>query len=207
MTVYRCTASGAFASGLTWSFRQHFSSTSAIATIAADWTAALNTWWTDATNGMQGIYPTGTTFDLSTVAALSGVPFREGAKLEQTHALAGALSSDSLPEQDCIVVSLRAAEVGRKNRGRIHYPAPAEDQVTGGVLNGTPSTHVSTATNVLYAAMRAAGHTPVVYNVKASPHGDVDPVPQTLKVIATEEIDRNIRTQRRRVRKRRPLYV
>ncbi|HKW42517.1 MAG TPA: hypothetical protein VJN39_14810 [Gemmatimonadales bacterium] len=207
MTVYRCTASGAFASGLTWSFRQHFNSTSSIATVSADWSAHLVTWWTDGTNGMQGIYPTGTTFDLSTVAALSGVPFREGAKLEQTHSLAGALSTDSLPEQSCIVVSLRAAEVGRKNRGRIHYPAPAEDKVTGGVLNSTESTHVSTATNVLYAAMRAAGHDPVIYNSHVSKVPSVDPVVQTLKSIATEEIDRNIRTQRRRTRKRRPLYV
>lgn len=207
MTTYRCVASGAFASGLSWSFRQHFESTSAIATIAADWSAALVTWWTDATNGMQGIYPTGTTFDLSSVAALSGVPFREGAKLLQTHSLAGALSSDSLPEQDCIVVSLRAAEVGRKNRGRIHYPAPAEDKVTGGELNSTESTHVSTATNNLYAAMRSAGHTPVVYNVKVSKTAGVDPVVQTLKVIATEEVDRVIRTQRRRTKKRRAVYV
>lgn len=207
MATYRCTASGAFASGLSWSFRQHFESGADIGTVAADWSTNLVAWWTDATNGMQGIYPTGTTFDLSTVAELTGVPFREGAKLEQTHTLAGALSTDSLPEQDCIVVSLRAAAVGRKNRGRIHYPAPAEDQVTGGVLNTTPSTHVSTATNVLYAAMRTAGHTPVIYNAKASPTPGVDPVPQTLKTIVSEEIDRVIRTQRRRTKKRKAEYV
>lgn len=204
MSMYRCTASGAFASGLTWSFRQHFESPSTIATVSSDWSTALIAWWTDATNGMQGIYPAGTTFDLSTVAELTGVPYREGAKLLQTHALVGALTSDSMPEQNCIVVSLRAANVGRKNRGRIHYPAPAEDKATGGLLGATESTHVSTATNVLYAAMRTAGHTPVVYNTKTSV---ADPILQTNKTIVTEEIDRVLRTQRRRVKKRRAEYV
>lgn len=207
MTIYRCTASGAFASGLTWSFRQHFDSAASIATINADWSNALIAWWTDATNGMQGMYPVATTFDLSTTAALAGVPFREGAKLSQTHALIGAATGDSMPEQNCIVVSLRGAEVGRKNRGRIHYPAPSEDKAVGGLLTPTDSTHVSTATTVLYAAMRTAGHTPVIYNAKVSKVPTVDPVVQTTKVVVSEEVDRVIRTQRRRSRKRRAEYV
>lgn len=207
MTTFRCTASGVFPSGLRWSFRQHFSSTATTATVASDWSAALTGWWSDGTNGMGLSYPTGTLLDLSTCAMLVGVPFRETEKVETTHTLAGTLSTDSLPESNCIVASLRATEVGARNRGRVHFPAPAEDQATGGVLTTAASTRVSTATDNLYASMRSAGHTPVVYNVKVSKVPTVDPVVQTLKVIASQQIDKNLRTQRRRTRSRKALYV
>lgn len=207
MTTFRCTASGSFPSGLKWSFRQHFESSATTGAVAANWASALTTWWNDGTVGMGLSYPTGTLFDLSTCAMLAGVPFRETEKIETTMALAGTLATDSLPESVCIVASLRAVEVGSRNRGRIHFPAPAEDMATGGVLTTAASTRVSTATDNLYAAMRSAGHTPVVYNAKVSKVPTVDPVVQTLKVIASQQIDKNLRSQRRRTRSRKALYV
>lgn len=206
MTVFRCTASGVFPSGRAWSFRQHFDSTATTAAVAASWSAALTGWWTDATNGMELSYPTGTTLDLSTVAMLVGVPFRETEKILTTHAFAGTLSTDSLPEQVAIVCSLRATEVGRRNRGRVHFPAPAEDMATAGQLTTAAVTRVSATTNNLYASMRGAGHTPVIYNTKVSKVPTVDPVVQTLKVVATQEIDQVLRTMRRRIRSERAIY-
>lgn len=207
MTTFRCVASGVFPSGLAWSFRQHFSSTATTATVEASWSASLNGWWTDATNGMGLSYPTGTILNLSSTAMLVGVPFRETEKIETTHTFAGTLSTDSLPESVCIVASLRAAEVGDRNRGRIHLPAPAEDMATGGRLTTAASTRVSTTTKNLYSSMRGAGHTPVIYNTRVSKVPTVDPVVQTLKVIVTEAIDEVLRTQRRRTRKERAIYL
>lgn len=204
MTIYRAVASGTFASGLTWSFRQHFNSTAALSTISGDWATAIVDLWTNATYGIETLYPTGTLLTGTSVAALSGVPFREGLKQVAATSHAGTAATDSLPEQDCILVSLRAAAVGGRNRGRIHLPAPAEDQATGGELDATPSTRVSSAINALYSSMRLSGHDPVVYNTKVSV---ADPVLQTMKSIVTEEVDRVLRTQRRRTRKRRAVYV
>ena len=207
MTVYRCTASGVFPSGLAWSFRQHFDSAAGTAAVEASWSASLTGWWTDATNGMQISYPVGTTLDLSTTAMLVGVPFRETEKVATTHTFAGLATTDSLPEANCIVASLRGAEVGAKNRGRVHFPAPAEDMAIGGVLVGPAGARVATATRNLYASMRGAGHTPVVYNTKVSKVPTVDPVVQTLKPILSEEIDEVLRTQRRRIRKKKAVYL
>jgi len=204
MTIYRATASGVFASGETWSFRQHFNSVAAIGTISGDWAAAIVSMWTDGTHGIQTLYPTGTLLTATSVAALSGVPFREGAKQVAPTSHAGTAVTDSLPEQVCILVSLRAANVGGRNRGRIHLPAPTEDVATGGEMDSTPSARVSTAINALYASMRLSGHDPVVYNTAVSV---ADPVIQTTKSIVTEEVDRVLRTMRRRTRKRRAVYV
>lgn len=204
MTIYRCTASGVFASGLTWSFRQHFNSVATVSAISGDWAAAVVSAWTDATHGIEVIYPTGTLLTATSAAALSGVPFREGLKQVAPTSHAGTLATDSLPENNAILVSLRAAAVGGRNRGRIHLPAPAEDQAVGGELGTTPSTRVSTAMNALYASMRLSGHDPVIYNSRVSV---ADPVVQTTKSIVTEEVDRVLRSMRPRTRKRRAVYV
>jgi hypothetical protein len=207
MATFRCTVSGIFPSGLSWSFRQHFESSATTSQISTDWSAAVTGWWSDATNGMALSYPTGTELGLTTVAMLNGVPYRETEKLEVTHTLAGTLTADSLPENVCVVASLRAAQVGARNRGRLHFPAPAEDQAVGGSLVGATAIRMNNATDNLFASMRSAGHTPIVYNAKVSKVPTVDPVIQTGKVIVTQQIDKNLRTQRRRTKKRRADYV
>lgn len=206
MTVFRCVVQGAFASGRTWSFRQHFSSTATTAQVATDWSAAVTGWWSDGTNGMALSYPTGTILSLTSAAMLVGVPFRETEKVITPHTLAGTLATDSLPEQVVILASLRADQVGDRNRGRIHFPAPAEDMATGGRLTTAAVTRVRTATNNLYSSMRSAGHTPVIYNRKVSKVETVDPVVQTLKTITTQPVDEVLRTLRRRVRSERAIY-
>lgn len=207
MTIYRCVASGVFAGGSTWSFRQHFDSSAVIATIQADWFAQLNSFWTNGTHGVETIYPTGTILDLSKTSALAGIPFREGAQQSATMALPGTSADDGMPEQVCILVSLRGTDAGKKNRGRIHLPAPVETAAVGSELTSVLGTRVSTAIGALYDGMRLAGHNPVVYNVKISKVPTVDPVVQTIKTIVTEEVDRILRTERRRIRAKRAVYV
>jgi hypothetical protein len=203
MANYRCVASGVFASGRTWSFRQHFSSGSAISVVQGDWHTQIGSFWTNGSHGVETLYPTTTVLTLTSTAELDS-SFREGNKQEATETLAGTGTDDGLPEQDCILISLRAAQVGRKNRGRIHLPAPIETVVDAGELQSTPSARASTAINALYAGMRLAGHTPFIYNVKVSPH---DPVLFTQKDIVTELVDRQIRTLRGRSKGKRAVYV
>jgi len=204
MTTYRCVASGVFTSGETWSFRQHFNSSSAISVVQGDWFSQINSFWTNGSHGLETLYPTGTVLNLTSTAELTGIPFREGLKQEGPATLPGTSADDSLPEQVCILVSLRGASVGRKNRGRIHLPAPVETACTGGELGSTEGTRVSTSIGALYAGMRLAGHDPVVYNVKTSP---ADPVVQTTKSIVSEEVDRVLRSMRTRTKSRRAVYV
>lgn len=205
--VYRCLASGVFAGGSTWSFRQHFDSAADIATIQGDWFAQLNSFWTNGTHGVETLYPTGTILNFTQTSELTGVPFREGAQQSATAALPGTSTDDGMPEQVCIVVSLRGADAGKKNRGRIHLPAPAETAAVGSELTSVLGTRVSAAIGALYDGMRLAGHTPVIYNAKISKVPTVDPVAQTLKTIVTEEVDRILRTQRRRTKSKVHVYV
>jgi hypothetical protein len=203
MTAYRCVASGVFSSGRTWSFSQKFVSSVAISTIQGDWHTQIGSFWTNGSHGVETIFPTGTVLTLTSTAALSALG-REGLKQTATETLPGTSANDCLPEQNCILVSLRGASVGKQNRGRIHLPAPDETLITLGEMQSTPATRVSTAIGALYAGMRLAGHDPVIWNVKTSVH---DPIAFTTKSIVTEEVDRVIRTLRPRSRKNTAVYV
>lgn len=203
MTIYRCVASGVFASGRTWSFSQKFNSSVAISTIQGDWHTQIGSFWTNGSHGVETLFPTTTSLTLTSTAALSALG-REGLKQTATETLPGTSANDGLPEQDCILVSLRGASVGKMNRGRIHLPAPDETVVDAGEMQVTATTRVSTAIGALYAGMRIAGHDPVVWNVHTSVH---DPVAFTPKSIVTEEVDRQIRTLRMRSRGKRAVYI
>lgn len=203
MTIYRCVASGVFPSGRTWSFRQHFNSSSAISVVQGDWHTNIVSFWTNGTHGVETLYNAGTELTLTSTAQLDAL-FREGLKQSATETLVGTDTDNVFPEQIAILVSLRGASVGAKNRGRIHLPAPIRASATEGELGSVEATRVSTAIGALYGGMRILGHDPVIYNVHASVH---DPVAFTTKSIVTEEVDRVLRTQRRRSRGNRAVYV
>ena len=195
--------SGVFPDGRTWSNRLTLANTAATAGLLATWSTAVTNFWTDATHGVQTLYPVGTVLNQTSAAVLdSGM--REGEKLFQTLSLPGTNVGDGLPDQDAILVSLRGTAVGKKNRGRMYLPGPADTVAIVGEMDNTSTTRVSTAIKALFNDMRAAGSTFYVYNAKASVH---DPIPFTLKVISDEKVDRFIRSQRRRQEKNRAIYV
>jgi hypothetical protein len=204
MTQYRLTVAGVYANGRTWSFRQHYSSAASLATILADWSGAWTTAWTTATTGLATVYATGTVLTSYSAAVLTGIPYREGLKTVSAVSHAGTASGDNLPPANAILVSRRSAQVGARNRGRTYLPAPAEAVQADGTMDVTNAGHVSTTIGVVRTTMTGAGHTPVIYNVKVSA---ADPVVQTNKTITIEEVDRVLRTQRRREEKLRAVYI
>ena len=209
MTLYRCVARGVFLSGRPWSFRQYFSSSAVLATVQSDWVAQTAAAWTDATHGLQTLYPTTTVYDRADTYQLAftlGPPIKLIAAFQATNSFthAGTSANDGLPDQDSVLVSLRTAGVGVNNRGRTYLPAIDETVVTGDVIGNTQATRVTAAMTALRTGMAAAGHVQVILNDKATPH---DPVVGTTKPVTLCETDRVIRTQRRRVRKEAAQYV
>lgn len=209
MAIYRCVAKGVFASGRTWSIRQYFTSSSVLATVHADWTSQMASAWTDATHGLETLYPTTTIFnEVLTYAMITLVgppPKFVASTLAQTAVShAGTSTNDGLPDQDAVCVSLRTAGVGPNNRGRNKLPAIDETIVVGDIINTTPATRVTTAMTALRTGMAAAGHIHVILNDKPTAH---DPVIATTKPVTQCETDRVIRTQRPRVRKEAAQYV
>jgi len=209
MTLYSCEAHGVFLSGRLWSFRQDFSSSAALATVEADWLAATGSMWTDGTHGLQTLYPTTTIFQSTKTyqrLIVAGTPGKIISTAVATDGFthAGTSANDGLPDQDAVLVSLRAAGVGPNQRGRTYLPAIDETIVVGDILGATPAGRVTTAMTALRTSMASAGHTQVLWNDKPTLR---DPAIGTLKPVTSCNTDRVIRTQRRRVRKEVAQYV
>lgn len=209
MALYRCVAYGVYASGRPWSFRQNFSSAATVTAVQADWHAQIDSAWTNGAHGLETLYPTTTSLNLTRTYALFltlGPPIKvkAGSAAQNTEALPGTSANDALPDQDAVVVSLRTAGVGVNNRGRTFLPAIDETVVVGDVIGATPATRVSTAMAALRTGMAAAGHVQVIFNDKPTV---LDPVTATTKAVLLCETDRVVRSQRRRIRKEVAQYV
>jgi hypothetical protein len=204
MTQFRLTVNGTYANGRKWSFRQHYTSAASLSSILADWKTQWEAAWTTATTGLATVAASTTTFTGLSAAELTGVPYREGLKSFDTVSHVGTGTGDSLSSHDAILVSRRTAAVGGRNRGRTYLFAPCEAAQVDGVLTTTDAGHVSTSINGVRTAMVSAGHTPVIYNVKTS---IADPIIQVNKTITAEEVDRVLRSQRRRTEKQTAIYV
>lgn len=209
MAIYRCVAKGVFLSGRTWSFRQYFTSSAVLATVQADWVSQLGSLWTDATHGLETLYPTTTVLNEALTYAmitLVGPPPKfVASQLAQTPlSHPGTSANDGLPDQDAVCVSLRTANVGPGNRGRTKLPAVDETIVTGDIMGSTQATRVTAAMTALRTGMAAAGHIHVILNDRPTLH---DPVIATTKPVTQSETDRVTRSQRNRVRKMQAQYV
>lgn len=214
MTTFRCSAIGVSPSGRAWSFRINFNSGATIAVVENDWLTQITSAWTSGTHGLNLLFPVATVLETTRTAQLQVVPvtiggvtvnkLREVAVRSDNPALPGVATNPSLPDQNSVLVSLRTGLPGRENRGRIHLPAPDQTLVTASELGSTNASRASTAVIALLTGMAAAGHQPVIVTAKL-PHTGT-PVGST-RNITTAETDRIIRTERKRNKRQKAVYV
>lgn len=210
MTLFNCIASGLQPSGRPWSISINMNSAASAAVVESDWGAQVISAWTNGSHGIETLFPTATTLTLTRTDRLKLVTVGTVNKLrvdlvaQDIQTLAGTSANASLPDQNCILVSLRSATPGKEGRGRIHLPAPDETLVTTGELGSTPTTRVSTAIEALRAGMASAGHQPIVLTYVltkvGTPVGD-------FRAITSVETDQVIRSMRGRVKSRPAAYL
>jgi hypothetical protein len=191
----------------------HFTSNAAVGVVAADWNSHMGGAWTSGASALDLIFPVGTTLDETLVASLQVVSFagpppvdklREVLSSSPTISDPGTSANPALPDQNAILVSLRAAGNSREDRGRIHLPAPDQTLVTLNEISSTVAGHVSTAIDGVRTNMAANGHTMVLATYKLTKTGTA--VGSTRPVVKVET-DRIIRTVRMRNKRERAIYV
>lgn len=202
MATFRCTATGALPSGRSWSFRMHFSSGLSVSQVQTDWNAQMVIAWSTGANPYKIFVPAGTTLAETKTEEIRVFPFagtppvnklRAVATAASLPAIAGTNVNGALPDQNCVLVSLRNGLPGRSNRGRIHLPAPSVNLVTAGMLASTDAAKVSTRINAVLTGMVAAGHNPILVTYTLTkvgiPVGSVTPV----TLAETDEVIRTVR--------------
>lgn len=203
MTDFKFEMSGIYGTGRVWSTGVKASAAGDLATALIDWGTQVASFWTNGSHGVETLYAPSTELTAVTVTQLDAT----GHVVQEVSApetLVGTAATQEGANQLAVLVSLRNAFAGERNRGRMYLPSPAEGAVDEGVLGSTEGTRVSTAISALFGGMRTAGYTFFVWNEDTSPR---DPVAFTKKTLTQEKVDRVLRTQRRRISKELAIYV
>lgn len=124
--------------------------------------------------------------------------------------LAGTETSDNLPPQSALLVSIRTGSVGRRYRGRMYFPPIAESIQTGaGTFSDVTALALAEQIKATFAAVEALTTVDDVGVWSAHAVDDPGPPVVYLPAVFTPftqiKVDRRLRTQRRRM-DRTPLY-
>lgn len=127
---------------------------------AAQWLAIL----TDV--DFSGLFRTDITWSQVNVSELGASPSAPViTSATEPIADGGTLSSEGLPAQCSVVVSLRTATAGSRARGRMYLPPCAAAALSSaGRLDTAELTNLADAMGSYFGAMSAAGHTPTVFS-------------------------------------------
>jgi hypothetical protein len=206
MTDYYCQVHGVFANGSTWSTGMHVTSNQAESALLTTWSAAINNAWTNATYGLNALYPVGTNVTAVSVATL-GPTMRETSKSFLATSYPGTATGDTLPYLNAAVISLRSRNIQKKGRGRLFLPAFEETNVNNDVVIPTATARMKSAWSAVLTAIQADGSTVFVFNRKdtSALHPPIIPA-FTKEVITTLFASNKPARQARRTKKIAAVY-
>lgn len=204
MSDYVAIVRGVLPNGRGWSTSRHITSAQSEAALLTTWDNAWTSAWNLATTGLATVYTAATTITEFEVGTLNG-SMRKISKSVSTAALVGSNASDAGAQNTAIVVDWASAGTLRNQRGRQKLPAPAEDQVVGGVLSATPAGNIKAAMDSIATAVRADGSTYFVFPRYTTETGIA---PYTKTVLIGNALIRNqLGSQNKRERKVTKTYT
>lgn len=171
MGTYLARMTGHYASGRKWGSSLHVSSSDTAATLLTAWAAAVSSWWTDGTHGVDTFYPTGTILDSVDVVTLDDATGHQIARTNpQILTLAGTSVDTGLPDRNSVHINLTGPVIGPGNRGGMRLPAPVEGTVVNGEYDNALITRMGIAARALLASVSADGSTVFVWNTSPTIH-------------------------------------
>jgi hypothetical protein len=204
MSDYLCRLIGHYGSGRPWSTRFYLSSTAPPSSVLTSLATNAGDYWSNGSHGLNTLYHTTTIFDSVEVILLNGSLKYQQRNGPTSLALAGTSSDTAGPDIDSVVVSLRTANVGPGEIGKMKLPSPVEGTIVNGEFDATPQTRVGVASRAFITAMTGGGATWFIFNREATIS---KPTPLTRSTIITAECSNIIGTVRRRVKHANRTYA
>jgi hypothetical protein len=202
MTFYRHLMSGPNPGGDIWNASIHSSSSQSLASVHAQFTTAITTFWSAAT---EAIFPSGERVTGLSTTQLDPTTGKNVARAESVVSFVGTGAGNAAPPRVSIVISLVTALPTRSGRGRLYLPAPALAQMdANGALLGTAQTLLSTNFAQFVTTMHSIA--PVVVYHGVINIGGPNPVPSGTEVTSVK-VGSILGTQRRRTNKQPNNYV
>lgn len=145
--------------GEQWSFTLHTTGTGTDATANAVWASAVGAMWTGQLDALVA--------DELSVVERSTTLINEAtegqvSRTSDPQELPGAATTEMLPYQVALVISLHTSLANRHGRGRFYLPPLVVGVVESGRLSATAQATVAAAVESLFTELASGGLTPVV---------------------------------------------
>lgn len=200
MTFFRGSFQGSLPQGDQFVSNLHILSSGTLAAVHATFAGAATTFW----NALKVYLPPQTSLDNIVTTELNPANGKNVSALVNAVGIVGTGVAPAVPQQTCILVSLRTSNASKAGRGRQYFPSPVV-----GALDplGTISTVSSAAIDTAYTAMMTTinGSGQLVIQHGGFTHRDPAGVPQYTPLssdpVTVVQVYRTLATQRRRLNK------
>jgi len=171
MTFYLHKASGIGADAQPWSFGLVSSGSVSEAAAQTTWAAAVDGFFT--TTAVAALYSTAVSITATSTSTASPL-FKQTTKTSTLATHAGTATTQELPSQVAMVVTIRSAASTKSGHGRLFLPAPVAAALavgTGGHLSAGSVTTLSTALGVMFTALVTGGLSPLILTRRKTING------------------------------------
>jgi hypothetical protein len=171
MTFYLHKAIGIGADAQPWSFGLVSSGSVSEAAAETTWAAAVDGFFT--TTAVAALYSTAVSITATSTSTASPL-FKQTTKTSTLATHAGTATTQELPSQVAMVVTIRSAASTKSGHGRLFLPAPVAAALavgTGGHLSAGSVTTLSTALGVMFTALVTGGLSPLILTRRKTING------------------------------------
>jgi hypothetical protein len=200
MTFFRGSFQGSLPQGDAFVSNLHILSSGTLAAVHATFSGAATTFW----NALRVYLPPSISLDNIVTTELNPATGKNVSALVLASGLLGSGTAPAVPQQTCILVSLRTSNASKSGRGRQYFPSPVV-----GILDplGTISVVAATAIDTAYTAMmttiNGSGQLVVQHGGFTGRDGAGKPIyaPLSSDPVTVVQVYRTLATQRRRLNK------
>lgn len=205
MTYFRVSQQGILPSLDVWVSNFHVQSSNTLAAVHTAASSGLASFWN---NTYKAYCTPGTTLTQVVTTELDIATGKNKQAQLTTNNIAGTGVAPSLPNQCCVLVSLRTANAGKSGRGRQYLPGLAiANLASNGTLLATTRDAIDTAYQSFINGLTSTGQVVILHGGYA---GKINGVPQykslTSDNVTAVAVATKFATQRRRINKVQATY-
>lgn len=163
MAIYRHVVSGSLP-GEIWSFTMHTDSSLGVDAAHTAWTSEITDFWTSGDPALQFLMAPEVVVTQTSTALLSGTTGEQVTRRISAVSIPGTSTSNMLPYQVSVAVSLRTELATRSGRGRFYLPPLVTANVTDGRLAATAQAVLADEAQSFLQGLTTSGLTPVIYH-------------------------------------------
>lgn len=200
MTFFRGSFQGSLPQGDQFVTNLHIQSSATLSSVHATFQQAATTFW----NALKVYLSPATSLDNIVTTELDPATGKNVAALVQPGPILGTGTPPTVPQQTCILVTLRTVNASKKGRGRQYLPCPVIGTLDPtGTLSNAAAVIIDTAYGAMLTSIGGNGQPIILHGGFNGRDANGKPTYLQLSpdIITSSQVNRVLATQRRRTNK------